>query len=78
MLFSQDNNSNHMIDNYTQSFHTGASIFSEGEQGNIAYVVESGLVEISTTEKGKQIVLGVLAQGQLFGEIALPVRSDGY
>ena len=60
-----------MIDNYTQSFHTGASIFSEGEQGNIAYVVESGLVEISTTEKGKQIVLGMLAQGQLFGEIAL-------
>jgi EAL domain-containing protein (putative c-di-GMP-specific phosphodiesterase class I) len=60
-----------MVDNYRQNFYTGTSIFSEGEQGNIAYVIESGLVEISTTEEGKQIVLGVLTQGQLFGEMAL-------
>jgi len=71
MLFNQDNKSNYMIDNYTQNFHTGTRIFTEGEQGDIAYVVESGLVEISTTEKGKPIVLGVLTQGQLFGEMAL-------
>jgi EAL domain-containing protein (putative c-di-GMP-specific phosphodiesterase class I) len=60
-----------MVDNYRQNFYTGTSIFSEGDQGNIAYVIESGLVEISTTEEGKQIVLGVLTKGQLFGEMAL-------
>jgi len=60
-----------MVDNYTQNFHTGQRIFTEGEHGNIAYVVESGLIEISTTERGKHVVLGVLTQGQLFGEMAL-------
>ena len=61
-----------MVQNlYTQTFPTGKRIFSEGDKGNIAYVIESGLVEISTTEKDKQIILGILTQGQLFGEMAL-------
>lgn len=56
---------------YTQTFSTDTHIFSEGEKGTIAYVIESGLVEIYTTKKDKHIVLGVLTPGQLFGEMAL-------
>ncbi len=56
---------------YTQTFSTDTHIFSEGEEGAIAYVIESGLVEISTIEKGKQVQLGILTPGQLFGEMAL-------
>ncbi|MCW8963251.1 MAG: cyclic nucleotide-binding domain-containing protein, partial [Gammaproteobacteria bacterium] len=56
---------------FTQTFTANTRIFSEGESGNIAYVIESGLVEISTTERGDRVVLGILTQGQLFGEMAL-------
>ena len=56
---------------YTQTFSTDTHIFSEGEKGIIAYVIESGLVEIYTIKKGKHVVLGILTPGQLFGEMAL-------
>jgi EAL domain-containing protein (putative c-di-GMP-specific phosphodiesterase class I) len=53
---------------YTQTFSSGSRIFSEGDIGDVAYVIESGQIEISRTEQG---VLAVLTEGQLFGEIAL-------
>jgi EAL domain-containing protein (putative c-di-GMP-specific phosphodiesterase class I) len=56
---------------YTQSFITDTHIFSEGEKGSIAYVIESGLVEIFTIKKNKHVVHGILVPGQLFGEMAL-------
>ena len=56
---------------YTQTFLTSTHIFSEGETGTIAYVIESGLVEISTIKKDKKDLLGILTPGQLFGEMAL-------
>ncbi|MCP4078424.1 MAG: EAL domain-containing protein [Gammaproteobacteria bacterium] len=56
---------------YTQTFSSNTRIFSEGDEGAIAYVIESGLVEISTIEKDKQVLLGTLTPGQLFGEMAL-------
>ena len=56
---------------YTQTFSTNTHIFSEGQKGTIAYVIESGLVEIYTIKKDKHVVLGILTPGQLFGEMAL-------
>ena len=53
---------------YTQTFSSGTRIFSEGDQGDVAYVVESGQIEISREDAG---VLAILSEGQLFGEIAL-------
>ena len=53
---------------YTQTFSSGSRIFSEGDKGDVAYVIESGQIEISRAEQG---VLAVLTEGQLFGEIAL-------
>lgn len=56
---------------YTKSVQIGSRVFAEGQIGDVAYVIESGVVEISTTEKGQSIALGILTQGQLFGEMAL-------
>jgi CRP-like cAMP-binding protein len=54
-------------------FTTDEIIFREGEVGRrCAYLIESGKVEISKkTEKGEQIVLGVIPAGGIFGEMAL-------
>lgn len=56
---------------FTQTFTSGARIYAEGDQGNIAYVIESGLVEITTGKQEKSITLSTLTPGKLFGEMAL-------
>jgi len=56
---------------YTQTFSSNTRIFSEGEKGSIAYVIESGLVEIFTNKNNKHVLLGMITPGQLFGEMAL-------
>lgn len=46
-------------------------IFSEGDEGSCAYIIESGEVEIMhTTTTGEQL-LSLLKPGELFGEVAL-------
>lgn len=46
-------------------------IFREGDPGNVAYVVQSGRVEIWKIEDGDKKVLGVIGRGGVFGEMAL-------
>jgi CRP/FNR family transcriptional regulator, cyclic AMP receptor protein len=46
-------------------------IFTEGSNGTAAYVVKSGRVEISVKARGKRVVLTVLREGSVFGEMAL-------
>ncbi|MCF8480591.1 MAG: cyclic nucleotide-binding domain-containing protein [Rhodospirillum sp.] len=53
-------------------YPAGKVVFSQGERGDAAYVIESGAVAISLTdEKGKTIRLGLLRKGALFGEMAV-------
>jgi CRP-like cAMP-binding protein len=50
----------------------GKTIFRQGEEGDAAYVIESGAVGIyRRTEAGREIRLGTLTQGCLFGEMAV-------
>ena len=51
----------------------GERFFKEGDEGNRAYVVQAGEVEIikSTGEEDKDIVLGTIGKGGIFGEMAL-------
>ena len=49
----------------------GDFIFHEGDPGDYAYIIEEGEVAISTVIKGKPVVLNVLKQGVMFGELAL-------
>jgi len=51
---------------------TEESIFSEGETGDRAYVIESGNVKISRSRPdGSKLVLALMGRGDLFGELAL-------
>lgn len=54
-----------------ESFAVGQVIFNAGEPPRFAYIIQSGSVEISTLRDGKDVVLGVLGPGDLFGEMAL-------
>lgn len=49
----------------------GVTLFREGDEGNAAYLVKSGSVEISTVRDGKKVVLTVIGNNQIFGELAL-------
>ena len=56
---------------YRRTFPPGSNIFSEGEVGDCAYVIESGTIEISALRQGKKMLLAELREGELFGEMAL-------
>jgi CRP-like cAMP-binding protein len=53
-------------------FEAGEIIFQEGEEGEEAYIILSGEVEVYTTlETDGAFTLNVLTQGEIFGEMAL-------
>ena len=54
-----------------ETFQAGDRIFKEGDEGNMAYVVQSGEVEIYKVIDGEEKILGVVGQGGIFGEMAL-------
>ncbi len=54
-----------------QTLQAGDRIFKEGDEGNTAYVVQAGEIEIFKTVDDKEVVLGRVGQGAIFGEMAL-------
>lgn len=52
-------------------FQAGECIFREGEKGDIAYIIEEGVVEIVTESDKRVTVLNILTTGDIFGELAL-------
>ncbi len=54
-----------------QTFQAGDRIFKEGDEGNMAFIVQSGEVEIYKEIDDKITVLGKIGQGGIFGEMAL-------
>ncbi len=58
-------------------FETGEVIVNEGDEGDEAYIIYSGQVEVyKTLAAGKVVSLNVLGPGEIFGEIAL--FGDGF
>jgi CRP-like cAMP-binding protein len=56
----------------TINFETNEIIIEEGTQGDCAYIIEKGSVEVSKiTPHGEKQVLGVLEKNEIFGEMAL-------
>ena len=49
----------------------GDVLFEEGDVGNLAYVVESGVIEICRFTGEEYVTLVELKKGALFGEMAL-------
>lgn len=52
-------------------FFAGNNIFREGDRGDRAFLVQEGAVEIIATRDGKEVILGVVGPGGIFGEMAL-------
>src|SRR5574338_598939 len=50
----------------------GAVLFQQGDEGDALYAVVSGLIRIAIAgEGGKELTLGLMEPGDVFGEIAL-------
>ena len=58
----------------TDKFQASKLIFSEGDQGDEAYRVAEGSVEISIQRDGQKLVLAILGAGETFGEMAMIER----
>ena len=54
-----------------QTLQAGDRVFKEGEECHLAYIVQSGEVEIFKVIDRVETVLGRIGQGGIFGEIAL-------
>lgn len=54
-----------------KTYPAGARIFREGDEGNRAYVIQTGMVEIVKMVNGEEVILGTVTEGGIFGEMAL-------
>jgi CRP/FNR family transcriptional regulator, cyclic AMP receptor protein len=54
-----------------KTYKPGDKIFKEGDEGNLAYVVQEGEVEIVKVIDGEEKVLGAVGKNGIFGEMAL-------
>lgn len=59
------------MDMQQKQIAAGETIFTEGESGDLAYLIATGTVGIFRTVDGEESLLGELEAGQLFGEMAL-------
>jgi len=54
-----------------ETYTPGQIIFREGDEGDSAYFIHSGEVEVIRQEDGDEKVIAKLAKGEYFGEMAL-------
>jgi len=59
---------------FVKSYSPGQVIFSEGEEGEEMYIIQSGKVRVSKNFAGRPHVLAVLHKGDFFGEMAIVSR----
>jgi EAL domain-containing protein (putative c-di-GMP-specific phosphodiesterase class I) len=60
-----------VFDSHIRSYEAGRVIFSEGEPGEAAYIIDQGQVELSALINGEQVVIAHLRKGEMFGEMSL-------
>ncbi len=69
------------MDHMNQLFSKGEFIFHQGDEGDYAYIIEEGSIEIFLEEGGDEIPVARLGVGEIFGEMvtlhAHGSNSDG-
>lgn len=65
-----------MVDQFTaKTFVPGDVLLREGDTAAMAYLIESGTVEVSKIADGRRIILNTLGPGAIVGEMALIDRA---
>jgi len=54
-----------------KSFKAGEALMTEGEQGDCAYIIEQGNVEILINKEGNLVQIGTRGSGSIIGEMAM-------
>ena len=54
-----------------KAYRAGKAIFRKGDAGDVAYVIQSGTVDIVRPVAGQNRLIATLAAGEIFGEMAL-------
>jgi len=60
-----------IMQKYGRTFKSGEVIFREGEEGSEMYIIQSGKVRIVKRSRDEEKTLGVLTDGDFFGEMAV-------
>ncbi len=53
-----------------ETYENGQVIFEEGTYGDWIYLIDEGAVEIFKTLEGQKVIVGVLKEGEILGELA--------
>jgi EAL domain-containing protein (putative c-di-GMP-specific phosphodiesterase class I)/CRP-like cAMP-binding protein len=56
---------------FKTSFDTDEYIFNEGDPGDCAYIIDSGMVEVALDKEGRKLVMATLTKGDILGEMAI-------
>lgn len=56
---------------FGSTYRRGEVVFRQGDTGNAMYIIQSGAVEVSQQNKGRETVIAILEKGDFFGEMAL-------
>jgi CRP/FNR family transcriptional regulator len=52
-------------------YANGEYIIRQGDKGDCMYVVQAGTLEVTREEHGKEVRIGVMKSGDIFGEMAI-------
>ena len=52
-------------------YEPGDSIVTQGDEGDVMYVIQAGEVDIVKQMDGREVLLGTMGPGDFFGEMAL-------
>jgi CRP-like cAMP-binding protein len=52
-------------------YASGEYIIRQGEKGDCMYVVQAGTLEVTREENGREVRIGVMKSGEIFGEMSI-------
>ena len=54
-----------------RNYANGEYIIRQGDKGDCMYVVQAGTLEVTRAEQGKEVRIGIMKSGDIFGEMAI-------
>ena len=60
-----------MQDQFQTTYSAGQHLFTKGDDGDCAFIIEKGTVEVYINKKDKKMIIAILSAGDLLGEMAI-------